>query len=211
MVRFMSGFKGDAWYCVDGSGAALDLDSSDDEWDPCCIRADCGQGAKWNQEGVWNTFHKASDDVNRGTWTCSGEGTEWMQWSAQKFCEVLTDPAGSVSWWVGDQFDAGQFSCSAFSDNVVSLTTDAGGGVGKYFWFENDDWTLPGTVKLSWGDGQDYWLVTAEGDESIKLWCASGTPTNPTLSTPEMTAAVQGVLFPSEPGSACLGYDSPPQ
>lgn len=211
MVQFVSGFKGDAWYCLDGSGAALDLDSSDDEWDPCCIRSGCGHGAAWNQDGVWGTFHRETDDGVRGTWTCSGEGTEWMQWSAQKFCDALTDPARGVSWFVGDQFDAGHVSCAAVSDNVVSLTTDAGGGVDKYFWFQNDDWTLPGAVKLSWGDGQDYWLVTAEGDGSIKLWCASGTPTNPTLSTPEMTAVVHGVLFPSEPGQACLGYDSPPR
>jgi len=213
MVQLVDGFKGNAWYCVDGSGAALDLDSSDDEWDPCCIRADCGQGqARWNQDGVWNTFHKKNDDSVLGTWTCSSEETEWMQFSAQKFCDAVTDPASSTSWFAAaDQFDPGQFSCAAVSDSVVSLTTGAGGDVAKYFWFENGDWTLPGDVKLSWGDGQDYWLVTAEEDGSIKLWCASGMPTNPTLSTQDMTDAVQGVLFPSEPGSACLGFDSPPQ
>jgi hypothetical protein len=212
MVQYMSGFKGDAWYCVDGSGAAIDLDSSDDEWDPCCIRAACGQGAVWDQEGVWNTFHKENDDGVRGTWTCAGEETEQMQSSAQKFCEALVDPARDTWWFAGgEDFDPGQFSCAAVGDNAVSLTTGKGGNVAKYFWFQNDDWTLPGAVKLSWGDGQDYWLVTGEGDGSIKLWCASGTPTNPSLSTPEMTAAVQGVLFPSEAGSHCDGYDSPPQ
>jgi hypothetical protein len=212
MVQYTSGFKGDAWYCVDGNGAAIDLDSSDDEWDPCCIRAACGQGAVWDQEGVWNTFHKENDDGVRGTWTCAGEETEQMQSSAQKFCEALVDPARDTWWFAGGEgFDPGQFSCAAVGDNAVSLTTGEGGNVAKYFWFQNDDWTLPGAVKLSWGDGQDYWLVTGEGDGSIKLWCASGTPTNPSLSTPEMTAAVQGVLFPSEAGSHCDGYDSPPQ
>jgi len=100
MVQLVDGFKGNAWYCVDGSGAALDLDSSDDEWDPCCIRADCGQGqARWNQDGVWNTFHKKNDDSVLGTWTCSSEETEWMQFSAQKFCDAVTDPASSSSWF----------------------------------------------------------------------------------------------------------------
>merc|ERR1712061_934165 len=196
-VQMMDGFKGNAWYCVDDSGEPLDLDSSDDEWSPCCLRQGCSQ-AEWNQQGVWNTFHEKDDEGVRGTWTCSGEGTTTFQSDAKSFCAALTD-GRKVEWYADNsEFDAGQVKCEAVHDNSVSLTTDAGQDVTKYFWFQNDDWSYPGAVKLSWGDGKDYWYVTAEEDGSMKVWCASGTLTF-------------GVLFPSEPGSACDGYDSPPQ
>jgi len=211
-VQYKSGFKGNAWYCVDDNGTPLDLDGPDDEWDPCCIHSACDAGleSKWNQEGVWGTFHKKDDPV-RGTWTCSDEGTQLMQSSTANFCDSLIH--ASNVWWFsnGQSFDAGHFSCATVPGNYefVALTTKAGDDKTKYFEFRNNDWSHPGAVMLS-GSGKDYWYVTEDGDGNIKLWCASGTPTNPQLSTSEMTDKVHGVLFPSEPGSACDGYDSLP-